>query len=149
MLTYSKNNSILCTSKNRSISAPPVACRYIMELQAEVERAECGLLLPLVLKVYTVPRLRLLEPMELLPHLLLESSCFRLRLLLFWLRVLSVGILCSMLRVRVFDDWLRLPLGLEDLLRLQLLTLLRHALQLLQVLVVVCLDCFEEYIGLS
>ena len=53
-----------------------------------------------------------------------------------------------MLRVRVFDDWLRLPLGLEDLLRFQLLTLLRHALQLLQVLVVVSLDSFEEYIGL-
>ena len=90
----------------------------------------------------------LLEPVELLTHLLLQSSCFGLWLLLFGLRVLRVRIVGHNFRVWVFNRGFSLRLLLEDVLCLQLFALLRHALQLLEVLVVRRLDRLDEYIRL-
>ena len=90
----------------------------------------------------------LLEPVELLTHLLLQSSCFGLWLLLFGLRVLRVRIVGHNFRVWVFNGGFSLRLLLEDVLCLQLFALLRHALQLLEVLVVRRLDRLDEYIRL-
>ena len=86
--------------------------------------------------------------MELLTHLLLQSSCFGLWLLLFGLRVLRVRIVGRNFRVWVFNRGFSLRLLLEDVLGLQLFALLRHALQLLEVLVVCRLDRLDEYIRL-
>ena len=90
----------------------------------------------------------LLEPVELLTHLLLQSSCFGLWLLLFGLRVLRVRIVGRNFRVWVFNGGFSIRLLLEDVLCLQLFALLRHALQLLEVLVVRRLDRLDEYIRL-
>ena len=68
--------------------------------------------------------------------------------MLFGLRVLRVRIVGRNFRVWVFNRGFSLRLLLEDVLGLQLFALLRHALQLLEVLVVCRLDRLDEYIRL-
>ena len=68
--------------------------------------------------------------------------------MLFGLRVLRVRIVGRNFRVWVFNRGFSLRLLLKDVLGLQLFALLRHALQLLEVLVVCRLDRLDEYIRL-